>query len=62
MAIRLAISTRRADAFTRFIARFWLDLGLGERNSEISRTAASLPLVSKIGAAVQDRGVCDRPK
>ncbi len=27
MAIRLAISTRRAEAQTRFIAKFWLALG-----------------------------------
>ena len=62
MAIRLAISTRRALALTRFSARLWLILGWGERRSEMSSTAARLPAVSKIGAAVQDKGVCVRSK
>ena len=41
IAIRFAISTRRAEVRTRFIARFWLALGCGDRSSDTSNTAAS---------------------
>ena len=62
IAIRLAISTRRAEAVTRLMARFCVDFGEGERSSEMSSTADSSPCVSNIGAAVQDSGICARPK
>ena len=47
---------------TRFSARLWLILGCGDRRSEMSSTAVRLPRVSKMGAAVQDRGVWVRSK
>ena len=45
-AIRLACSTRRAAATTRFSARFWLARSAGERRSDRSSTAASSPCMS----------------